>query len=225
MVGDPKADTAALTDDMILYHCINRLPEGDFIRPDRVREVNGRREKFLFATPYISKALAFAFSYRDEEIICNGGLEDSADEYAIVCDSARTLERMRYARVYAFSAQGFEKAEQCEAFIGTGDSRQFVSTAAVPFSQASLVLEIHNIDDLMRHGLQIFSSPKTEKQLSGEGFMDLDIFSGSDKEWLRQKWRQTPLAWENLLRNINPNPSLRQFFGLTPDRKHPGLAL
>lgn len=93
----------------MLYHCLYKEPEGDQLLPTCEREVNGRTDKFLFAATHLSKALAFAFSYHDGEIICNGGIDETDEEFALVCGGKATLDKERHIRVYGFSSKGFER--------------------------------------------------------------------------------------------------------------------
>lgn len=191
----------------ILYHCMNREPEGDALMPTCEREVNGRTERFLFATPYLSKSLAFAFDYHDgKEIICNGGIDGTDHEFAIICDRDHTLSVPRTITVFAFPDTGFEDIPS---------ARQCVSTKPVPFTEAKPVLEFDNIDGLMHHGLQIFSTSKTLDQLLDEDFFSQKKSNVSNEAWLCNLVCREGFVWENLDRNINPTPKLLDQYNLT----------
>ncbi len=187
----------------VLYHCVNRPVTDDSLRPTCLREVNGRKDTFLFAATHLSKALAFAFDYHNESpgIICNGAIDGTPDEFAIICNRDKTLNELPYIKVYAFPADGFEYADP-----GT-ESRQSVSTQAMPLAKAKVVLETSNVEDLMRHGLQIFSTDKTFDQLGGQKFFD----SGNavtNEDWLGQLLKTGNFHWENHERGLNPTPEL-----------------
>jgi hypothetical protein len=122
----------------MLYHCLYRTPEGEALLPTCEREVNGLTAKFLFAATHLSKALAFSFSYHgpNPEIIMNGGIGDSPDEFAIVCGGQEVLNRPRHIRVYGFPDEGFEHIE---------GARQAVSEQPVYFKDTKLILGLYQI--------------------------------------------------------------------------------
>jgi hypothetical protein len=161
--NEPKYDFTGAAEGTVrpvLYHCVNHPMTGDSLQPRCLREVNGRKDTFLFAATRLSKALAFAFDYHSElpespGIICNGAIDGTPDEFAIICNRNKTLNELSHIKVYAFPADGFEYVDP-----GT-ESRQSVSTQAMPLSKAKMLLETSNVEDLMRHGLQIFSTDKT----------------------------------------------------------------
>jgi hypothetical protein len=193
-----------------LYHCVNREPEGDALQPTCLRNVNGRTEKYLFATPYLSKALAFAFDYHNGEIICNGSVDGTPDEFAIVCNRSETLNAPRHIRVFSFSGKNFEQAYDAE-------SHQCVSTHPVPFKDTKTVLETQNIDDLMRGGLQIFSTEKQCDELLAEDFFGrAGQPAATNIEWLRNLVKDEGFVWENKERGVNPNQALTDFFDAKP---------
>lgn len=191
-----------------LYHCLYKESEGDALNPTCLRDVNGRKENFLFAASYFTKALAFAFSYHSEkgEIICNAGVDGSPDEFAIICNRLETLNTPRHIRVCSFSSSHFEKA-------WASSSRQYVLNQPVSFKEAQLVFETQNIDDLMRRGLQIFSTNKTREELIAENFLEnRGSSASSNNEWLRKLGHDEGFIWENHERNINPNSLLTKLF-------------
>ena len=183
---------------------MNREPQGDALEPTCVREVNGRTDKFLFASPYISKTMAFSFDYHDKgEIIMNGGIDGTRDEFAIICDRETTLTRPRHIQLFAFSGDGFE----------TLSGRQSVSTRRVPWAEADCLFVSHDVEDTMRYGLQIFSTDKTLDQLLAENFCEKYCdMQGSDGERLYQLVRDQGFRWENQARNLNPTPQLLDLF-------------
>lgn len=191
-----------------LYHCLYREPEGKTLNPTCVREVNGQEESFLFAASYFTKALAFAFSYHSDkgEIICNGGIDGSPDEFAIICNRDETLNAPRHIRVFSFSSRDFEQAWGPE-------SRQYVSTQPLAFAETQCVFEAGNIEDLMRQGLQIFSTDKTLEKLMAQNFHETaGLPAQSNNEWLRNLVRDEGFIWENRDRGINPTPQLMKLF-------------
>ncbi len=191
-----------------LYHCLYRAPEGEMLNPTCVRKVNGREERFLFAASYFAKALAFAFSYHSDkgEIICNGGIDGSPDEFAIICNRGETLNMPRHIRVFSFSSNNFEQAWNAA-------SRQYVSIRPVDFQNTQLVFETQNVEDLMRKGLQIFSTDKTFEELMAENFHEtVGLPANSNNEWLRNLVRDEGFLWENQQRGVNPNQILLVLF-------------
>jgi len=169
--------------------------------------VNGRTDKFLFATSYISKAMAFCFDYHDKgEIICNGGIEGTRDEFAIICDRDNTLSRDRHIQLFAFSGEGFESLSE--------GARQSVSTKRIPFAQAECLFISNDVEDTMRYGLQIFSTDKTLDQLWDEEFLENRSCAGEFTQagWLHHLVRNEGFRWENQERNLNPNQRLLETF-------------
>jgi len=204
----------------LLYHCVNQPLVGNVLRAGCRREVNGREADFLFAGSYLSKALPFAFDYnrsKADGILANGVIEGTPDEYAIVTDRDKTFKALPQSKVYAFSSEGFEEAWPGE------DSRQWVSQKDVSLDKSHLVLEIDSVDDLMRNGLQIFSTDKTVEELGGKKF--LDGRSGG-VQGLGELLESGEFRWENRERGINPNPALELALGLRPavrvDSPQPG---
>jgi hypothetical protein len=200
---DLKADFAG-AQPPVLYHCINRPITGDALLPTCRRTVNGREDDFLFAATHLSKALAFAFDYHGADgIVCNGAVSGTPDEFVIICNRDKTLNELPPIKVYAFPSQGF-----APAWPGT-DSRQSVSTQAMPLASAKLVLETGSVDDLMRHGLQIFSTDKTFEELGGNRFFESSAAAASNEDWIARLYKSGGFHWENNERGINPTPKLR----------------
>lgn len=183
-----------------LYHCMNREPVGDALMPTCEREANGRTERFLFATPYMSKALAFAFDYHEgKEIICNGGIDGTDDEFAIICDRNRTLNAPRVIRLYAFDDPGFEDIPK---------ARQCVYDHPVPLIETRLVLESDNVEDLMLRGLQIFSTPQTLDALCEQNFLEKMHDCPDNESWLVDLVAKEGFVWENLNRDVSPTAKI-----------------
>ena len=192
---------------LTLYHCLYREPEGDALRVTCEREVNGRTEKFLFAATHLTKALAFAFSYHDDEIMCNGGIDGTTEEFAVVCNRSKTMNAPRHTRVLAFSGEGFEPVGRVDQ-----DSRQMVSTKDMPFKNTTLVFETDNVQDIMRQGLQIFATDKTPDELFAEDFFGGRGAEMSQREWLHSLTKRSDFTWENKAQGINPSVSLLESF-------------
>lgn len=199
MTNAPSSAFERAAAPKLLYHCMYREPEGDYLRASCERNVNGKDGTYLFAASHINKALAFAFSYHDGEILCNGGIAGSEDEFALICDRDANLAKPRHIRVFAFPPTGFEMAWEPEC-------RQYVSTRPVAFKDTKLVLETTRLDDLMRHGLQIFATPDAMPSTE-----QIDtILSGENTGMLARAVKSHGFIWENHMRGINPNPSIQQ---------------
>lgn len=198
----------------ILYHCVNQPVQGNALLPTCERTVNGQEGNYLFAATHLSKALAFAFDYKSEcpDIVRNGGIAGTDDEFVIICKGEKTLREMPLVEVYAFDSETFEQAWPGQ------ESRQFVSQHPLPLAKTKLVLKTNNVEDLMRHGLQIFSTEKTFSELGGAEFLDLDS-AVPDEDWLMQLLDRGDFRWENKERQINPTPQLLELHGVS--RKKP----
>ena len=190
-----------------LYHCLYRQPEGNALKATCEREVNGHTGTFLFAATHLTKALAFSFSYHDSEIMCNGGIGKTTDEFAIICNRSQTLNAPRHIRVFAFSAEGFEHVGRPEH-----DSRQMVSPKDMPFDKTRLVFETQDVQDIMKQGLQIFSTDKTVDELFAENFFDTDRPHMTQEQWLHSLVQRPDFTWENKAQGINPNKLLLSEF-------------
>lgn len=196
-----------------LYHCMNREPIGDALEPTCVREVNGRTDTFLFASPYISKTMAFSFDYHGTgEIIMNGAIDGTQDEFAIICDSVNTLSRPRHIQLFSFPDEGFTPLHP--------RARQCVSTRPIPFTETECLFVSQDVEDTMRYGLQIFSTEKTVEELLDDGFFEkFQAMPGTTEECLWQLVRDQGFCWENQVRNVNPNPKLLDLFSAVPYRQ------
>lgn len=183
---------------------MNREAVGDNLMVTCEREVNGRNAKFLYATPYLTKALAFSFDYYGTEIICNGNIGDTPDEMAIICDRDHTMNIPRPIKVYAFSSEGFEN-------IGQG-SRQYVSEKPVAFKDTKVVFETNDVNEIMKRGLQVFSTTKTIDELWAEKFLDNFHDEPTQERMLFNLVAKKGFIWENRNRNLNPTPELVSAF-------------
>jgi len=195
-----------------LYHCLYKTPEGHSIQPTCLRDENGRQDRFLYATPYLSKALAFSFSYHNGKDICmNGPIEGTPQEFAIVCRREETLTAPRPAHVYGFSSDGFE------AIPG---ARQYISTAPVPFNRATLLFETNDINDVMSNGVQIFSVNETPAEFFKPRGLNDHYGSGlSNEEMLFRLVRDGHAKWENRERGIGVCQELLDAFEQMEDRR------
>ncbi len=194
----------------LLYRCILNGLRGNRLEAGFDCEVNGRRANYLFAATCLSKALAFAFDYSTREILANGGIEGTTSEFALICDRSKTLGAPRRIQVLSFSSAGFE-----EAWPGT-DSRQAVSTESLPVEKTNVVLETTDVKDLMRHGLQLFSTDRTLEQLTKDGVPAYFTRGMDARALLQELLRNEGFYWENLRENIDPDAMLLQRLGLPP---------
>jgi hypothetical protein len=190
----------AMTQPALLFHCMTREAQGDCLMATCEREVNGRTDKFLYATPYFTKALAFSFDYYGDEIICNGDIDGTRDEMAIICNRDHTMTRQRPISVYAFSSEGFESVGH--------SSRQLVSTRPVPFKRTGIVFQTSDVRDIMKRGLQIFSTNRTIDDLMAENFHDQFIKAATQTEVLFDLVTAQGFAWENYEHDLNPTLKL-----------------
>lgn len=210
-VAQVKAGADFVTDaplpERTLYHCLYQTPQGDALEPRNMFN-SGQGEKLLFATHYMTKALAFAFSYHSSlEGVCNGGIEGTPDEYIIVCNRDDTMRAPRPARVYAFSSYNFEP------FGDARKSQQWVSRAPVKFSDARLCFEGTAPRHLMQQGLQIFSYAGSAAALCGiddkggllQAYWDK---ARSNVDVLARMTGDGLLRWENRARGLYRNAAL-----------------
>ena len=212
----PKSD--------FVYHCIPVTPHGDCIypsdrygmdiSPDVRRQLNmpaTEKTSLVFASPYITKALAFGLQGSLGEKIMNCGIEGSDNELVIACDRDAMLSRARDITVYKIAAKNFVDLPYAD--------RQCVSTQAVPFKDTQVALRARNAQDLMRAGLQIISFtdaakenvdyPSIQEAITRRG--DKDIYS-----FVAACLRDGSMVWENQAAHINPDPHLAQKLGLVP---------
>ena len=183
-----------------LFHCLYNEPQGKELRTTCKREVNGHTASFLFAATHLSKALAFAFSYHDNEVLMNGDIEGTEDEFIIIGGGQKTLDKPRNITVLSFPSDGFENME---------GARQCVSEKPMPFEKTQTVLKTTDINDLMRNGLQIFLLPDDLNKGSLDEInsimesQHLSLGSG-----LQALMDQKNMRWINQERNINVNSDL-----------------
>ena len=181
-----------------LYHCVNKPIEGDSLLPTCERTVNGKEGSYLFAADRFTKALAFAFSYYDKEVMFNCNLDDgSSNECIVLSGGQHTLDKPRHVKVLSFSNEGFEQM---------GGSCQWVSKQAMPLEETMEVLETHSINTLMERGLQIFLMDEDGDALDKEGFLDAYLSQENPIQRLHSEGRT---RWINQERGINPCPSLQ----------------
>ena len=133
-----------------LYHCLYRKPEGNALKATCERNLGHISGRFLFAATHLTKSLAFAFSYHEDnrEVLLNYAIPDTENEAVVLLASSNPLEKKRNITVLEFSDEGFVALEE--------GSRQSVSTDDLPFSRTRVALETNDYKDLMRLGLQIF---------------------------------------------------------------------
>lgn len=196
-------ETASLMSErpQTLYHAMTVEPVGDVLFSSVVRTINGKTAPFLFASGHLSKSLAFGFSYPEKEIMMNGPIEGTNDEFVVICGGQKTLEQPRHVRVFSFESAGFVAVE--------GKPRQYVSEAPVPLAKAQRFMEITDVEDIMRLGVQIFMSDKSFEELWSEGFVDkVKPYSGRIPEFLAMLVQKEGLKWINRDRHVNPNPLL-----------------
>lgn len=191
-----------------LYHCFYKEPQGDSILASCFRSVNGKEERnYLFAATHMTKALAFAFSYHDREVISNSGIDGSDNEFVLLVGGQDTLEKKRHIRVFAFPDDGFTILPE---------ARQAVSEKEVPFSKARLILETEDYRDLMRAGLQIFLLPDgMDAYIDSEGHFKGNSFWEKSRTDEAAVWRIMQAyrgRWINQEENINMCPVIQRAF-------------
>ncbi|MBU0800176.1 MAG: hypothetical protein KKA05_04150, partial [Alphaproteobacteria bacterium] len=202
---------AATQPERTLYHCLYKQPEGDALLPLSERHENGRTDKFLYATHSLSKALAYTFAYHGQgEIACNGSLQGTPDEFAVICDRDKTMNAARHIRVFSFSSNGFEPAGDAST------TRQWVSTKKMPFADTTLCFETRDLNEVMRNGLQIFSYAGSIDDLYGPNGL-LNGYSqkaSSNVDFLVRMVKDGVLRWENMAptpdgRSRHPTPQVQ----------------
>jgi len=194
LVGCPPAERT-------LYHCLYGPPKGEALQPTCLRNENGREGYYLFATPYLSKAMAFSFSYHNGKDICmNGPLEGTPEEFAIICNRVETMAATRPALVYAFSSEDFEPIR---------GARQYISTKSIPFNQTILAFQTNNVRDVMLKGVQIFSVEETPEEFFKPGGLNDRYGSGrSNEEMLYSLVRDGHGRWENRQQDVGASQKL-----------------
>jgi len=133
--------------------------------------------------------------------MCNGGIDGTDEEFALVCGGQATLDKDRHIRIYSFSSEGFEQIP---------GARQSVSTVPVEFKDTEIVLETTNIKDLMRNGLQIFLIDETVDELDAQLF--LDRYNSMKGGLLYNLVKEGRIRWINEEMNVNPSAQLKSEF-------------
>ncbi len=204
-----------------VYHCIPVRAQGESIYPsdnygtDISADVRHRlgipmegTPPLVFASAYITKALAFGLRGDLQERLLNGSIEGSNNEMVLACDRANLMARTRNITVYAMADRNFIPLENAD--------RQSVSTKPVPFNETKVALRAKNADDLMREGLQILAFNENMQEIRNSGFMDKTMKElqsrGHEAIYavMGEMVRKGKLIWENHERNINPDPVLAQ---------------
>ncbi|MBI1216265.1 MAG: hypothetical protein GC185_10680 [Alphaproteobacteria bacterium] len=204
--------------ELTLFHGMRTPLEGDALLPVNERDINGKKAKYLFATPYVAKSLMFAFDWRKEEAIVGGPVRGSADQFIIVCERERTMKKDIDLYLYSFNGggHGFEKTTSGQAYLKgksdkNYDTREFATEKAVPASALGEPRRIRSLDEVMQGGLQIFSTARSRQELLAEGFLDQKYMDMPPAQWLF-KLLGDGFVWENDARGVNPNPLLKKSF-------------
>jgi 8-oxo-dGTP pyrophosphatase MutT (NUDIX family) len=202
-----------------LYHAMYKPAVGDAIQPLSLRTEFGRENHYVYATPFLSKALVYAFNYHNgKEIIMNTAIDGTPEEIAIIINRDETMAAPRPVKVYAFSDNGFDPIP---------GARQSVSTRAVALDKTRVVFETNDVRDVMLNGVQIFSLQESMEQLQAEGFFDKYLVGKSTEEALYQLLKEGRIHWENLGEGAGgPNPVLVDTFKKLDarDRESPNTA-
>lgn len=185
-----------------LYHCLYKKPTGDALLATYEGEFSGISGKFLFAATHLTKALAYAFSYHDREVMGNGEIEGTDNEFVVLRASKNPLEKERHIIVLSFNKDGFIPLEE--------GSRQSVLPTNLPFEKTTRVLETTHYQDLMQKGLQIFVFNDSKYPDS----MNHGIFKYTDKfptmeSGFAHLLNTGYLRWINREENIGICPTLK----------------
>lgn len=216
MTHDPFKN-AVDAENLTLYHVSRRGAfEGDFLRPDmgKEREINGVTAKWLYASPYISKTLIFAFDWQNEAII-GGSVAGTDQQFITVCERSRTMQKPVSLKVYSFAGKGhgFQKTLAGEAYIRSKyeklDTREFVTQQPIPLSALTLAHEVNSIEDAMRLGLQIFSTERAKQELLDEDFLGESYYKTPLMEWYAGL-PERGFVWENGAQNVNAHPVIQE---------------
>lgn len=196
----------------IVYHCIPVKPYGDAIQPsdkygatisDSVRKnlnmpATGK-VPLIFASPFITKAMAFGLQGILQEKLQNRSVEGSDAEIVLACDRKKLMSRVRDVTIYEVSDKDFVTLENAE--------RQCVSIKPIPFTAAKIAYQAKNAEDLMKGNLQIFAYNESlaeldpnivEKTMRERGLSTFNQFLG-------EMVREGKIIWENKERNISPD--------------------
>jgi hypothetical protein len=208
----------------VVYHCIPGEAVGGVIRASgnygmrispEVRQQLGMTAEdqtpLIFASPYITKSMAFGFQGVLQEKIMNSSIEGSDGELVLMCDRDKAMARERNVTIYAVSDENFVTLPYAQ--------RQCVSTKEIPFTKAQIVFQAKNSEDLMRGGVQVLIFRETYAELNAAGVVDEALNNAkSDTNALHKYFggliKEGKLIWENQARGINPNPVLAQEMGI-----------
>ncbi|MEJ0061769.1 MAG: hypothetical protein WDO70_00825 [Alphaproteobacteria bacterium] len=206
----------------VVYHCIPTAATGDCIRPSNnygteippeIRRKLGLpmegNPPLVFASPYITKAMAFGLQGSLGETICNGSIEDSDNELVLACERGKLMARQRDITIYAMADRDFVTLERAD--------RQAVAARPIPFSEARVAFKASSAEDLMRGGLQILAFDESFKELGGYGFVKKTMETRGHKDFyhfLADMVREGKVKWENAERGLNPDPVLARKIGV-----------
>lgn len=209
----------------LMYHAMPHAAEGSEIRTSdrygtkipphivKALDLKTHDENYkggtplLFATPYLSKALAFGMTKGGS--LFNASVPEHDVEILVTCNRDETMSKARDITVYAFPDQGFMDLE--------AEKRQSVSKHAVPFAAAKVVLHAKNASDLMRAGLQIFSFAESFEDIPSPMDM-MKKNNWSDVQYVAAMIKSGKLLWENQARGLNPHPGLAKEMGISLGR-------
>jgi len=187
-----------------LYHCVNKTVEGDNLLPTYEGTINGKENTYLFAADKLTKALAFSFSYHTGEVRLNGDIDNSPNEFVVLCGGQQTLDKPREIKVFSFPNENFEQVDQ---------TCQWVSTQPVQLDQTNLIIETHTINTLLECGLQVFVMDKTIEELQQSGELERssqELQEHGSIPYIQRLYQNEGLRWINKERGINPCPSLQK---------------
>lgn len=202
-----------------LYHCMPATPQGDHINVslgygssistdvrEKLSVASTEKVPLVFATPYMSKSLAFGFSYHDKEILLNASISDDV-EYVVIVDRDSAMRKERDITVFRFQDTGF---------VDLPNARQCVSAHNVSFRDTEVALKAKNVEDLMHAGLQVLSLKKSMDEVGGFEFFEKDMRKngGTLSQCLGRMIKQGVLVWENQALGVNPHAAIKKEFGL-----------
>lgn len=194
-----------LSKPAFLYHGMRNTTQGNQLELGHEREINGVVGRYLFATPYLSKVMMFAFDWHAGEAILGGAVEGTDDQYIVICERSKTLQKPISLFIYELPSDNFKKCLSGSPYVGKpADTREYYSHMSVPLSQTRIAFHISSIDELMRHGLQIFSTEKSMQELKQQGFMNLTSRTTSEMSII-QYYHDFQMTWENRERKVNVN--------------------
>lgn len=210
-----------------LYHCIPNTPEGDSLRAsvgygaDLTEDLKTAFNHFssaklplVFAATKFSKALAFGFDCRIDEIIFNHSLEPkiSDKEIIIICNRKKAIARERDVTVFKLSSS---------EFLPYNDE-QWVRKSSIPFSECDVSYKAKSVRDLMKGGLQVLAFEESLQELNETGIADyirnLPASNYYYKE-LGKLIRDKKLYWENKEQNIGVDKGLAAVMEIELDKR------